>query len=94
MGGNIEALCTRGTAVLAKAVMALCWYLRLWYLSRAERQSRLKKRLGWEVIFPRAIKAARWGEKVGTDLGGVPRQGLSQEGSRLALGQQGGVGGI
>ena len=30
---------------------------------------RLKKRLGWEVTFPRANKGARWGNKVGTDLG-------------------------
>ena len=82
MGGNIETSCMRGTAMLAKAVMALCRYLRFLYLFGTERQSRLKMRYGWEVIFPRDIKAAGWGDKVGTDLGGVPRQGLSQEGSR------------
>jgi len=44
MGGKVEASCKRGTAPLAKAVMALCQYLGFLILSGAMRQSRVKKR--------------------------------------------------
>jgi len=69
MGGSVEMSCTSGTAAFAKAAIALCRYLGFLALSGAERQSRFKKRQGWEVIFPRASKGARWGEKVGMNLG-------------------------
>jgi len=76
---------TRGVAALAKAVMALCRYLGFFNLSGAERQSRLKKRYGWEVIFPRAIEAARCGEKVGTDLGRRAGAGFISGGEQMSL---------
>ena len=44
-------------------------YLGFMTLSAPARQSRLKTREGWEVIFPRTTKGTRWGEKVGTDIG-------------------------
>jgi len=44
MGGSVETSCVRGTAVLAKAVMALCRYLGFLVLFGVERQSWLKKR--------------------------------------------------
>jgi len=69
----------------AKAVMALCRYLGFLFLSGTEHQSRLKKRYGWEVIFPRAIKEARWGEKVGTDLGRRAEAGFISGGEHKSL---------
>jgi len=66
----VETSSTKGVAALAKAVIALCQYLGFLILSGAVRQSRLKKRFGWEVIFPHAVEEGRWGEKVGMDLGG------------------------
>jgi len=81
MGGSVWTARIRGVAALAKAVTALCQYLGFLVLSGAERQSRLKKRYGWEVIFPRTVNAVRWGEKVGTDLGRRAWPGLSPEGS-------------
>jgi len=71
--------------VLAKAVMALCRYLGFLVFSGAERQSRLKKRYGWEVISPRAIKVARWGEKVGTVLGRRAVAGFTSGGEQMSL---------
>jgi len=76
---------TREIGVLAKAVMALCRYLGFLNLSEAERQSRLKKRYGWEVIFPCAINAARCGEKVGTDLGRRAVAGFISGGEQMSL---------
>jgi len=64
MGGSLETSFTKGAAALAKAVIALCRYLGFLILCGAARQSRLKKREGWEVIFPRSVEEARWGEKV------------------------------
>ena len=64
---------------------ALCRYLGFLVLSEAERQSRLKKRYGWEVIFPRAVNAVRWGEKVGTDLGRRAVAGFISGGEHMSL---------
>jgi len=85
MSGRVTTSCTREMAALAKAVMALCRYLGFFVFSRAERQSRLKKRWGWEVIFPRANKGARWGEKVGTDFGSCAEAGLISGGEQMSL---------
>ena len=85
MGGNVETSCTRGAAMLAKAVMALFRYLGFMVLSGAERQSRLKKGYGWEVIFPCAANAVRWGEKVGTDLGRRAVAGFISGGEQMSL---------
>jgi len=76
---------TRGTAALAKAVMALCRYLGFLVLSGVERPSRLKKRLGWGVIFPRASKGALWGEKVRTVFGSRAEAGFISGGEQLSL---------
>jgi len=67
IGGMVTASCTRETAELARAVMALWRYLGFLALSGAERQSRLKNRYGWLVIFPCIACLVREGEKVGTD---------------------------
>ena len=85
MGGRVTTSCTRGMAVLAKAVMALCRYLGFFNLSGVERQSRLKKRYDLEVIFPRANKVARCGEKVGTDLGRRAVAGFISGGEQMSL---------
>jgi len=71
--------------VLAKAVTVLCRYLGFLVLSGAERQWRLKKRYGWEVIFPRAVNAVRWGEKVGTDFRSRAVAGFISGGEHMSL---------
>jgi len=76
---------TRWLAALAKAVMALCRYLGFFNLSGPERQSRLKKMLGWEVIFPRAIEVVWYGEKVRTDLGRRAVAGFISGGEQMSL---------
>jgi len=85
MGGNVGTLYTRGTAVFAKAMIALCRYLGFLALSGAECQLRLKKRYSWEVIFQRASKGAQWGEKVGTDLGRRAVAGSISGGEQISL---------
>jgi len=85
MGGSVETSYMTGTAALAKAVMVLCRYLGFLVFSGVERQSRLKKRYGWEVILPRANKAVRWGEKVGTDLGRRAVAGFTSGGEQMSL---------
>jgi len=85
MGCRVTTSCIRGMATLAKAVMALCRYLGFLVLSGAERQSRLKKREGWEVIFPGASKGARWGEKEGTVFGSHGEAGFISRGEQMSL---------
>jgi len=85
MGSKVTTLWTRGTAELAKVGMALCWYLGFLTLSADERQSRLKKRYDWEVIFPRATRGPQWGEKVGTDLERRAKAGFISGGEQMSL---------
>jgi len=85
MGGSIDTSCMRGMAALAKAVMPLCPYLGFLALSSVECQSRLKKRYGWEVIFPRASKEGRWGKKVGADLVRRAEAGFISGGEQMSL---------
>jgi len=75
----------RGTAVFARAVTAVCRYLGFLALSGVDRQSRLKKRYGWEVIFPRTNNGARWCEKVGTDFGRRAVAGSISGGEQISL---------
>jgi len=84
-GGSVITSWTRGMAELAKAVMALWRYVGFLTLSAADRQSRLKKRYGCEVILPRATRGARWGEKVGTDLGKHAKSGFTSGGGQISL---------
>jgi len=85
MGGSVETSCTRGAVALAKPVMALGRDLGFLTLSEAVRQSRLKNSYGWDVIFPLAIGEARWGEKVGTDLGRRAVAGFISGGEPMSL---------
>ena len=82
---SLQGAPVTGTAAFAKAVMALCRYLGFLALSGAEWQSRLKKRYGREVIFPRASKGTRWGEKVGPDLARRAVAGFIFRGEQMSL---------
>jgi len=75
----------RGMAALAREVMALWQYLGFLTLSAAELQSWLKKRYGFEVTFPHATRGARWGEKVGPDLGRHAVAGFISWGEQISL---------
>jgi len=85
MGGKVTTSWMSETATLAKAVMALCRYLGFRTFSTTERQSRWKKRYGWEVTFPCSTKGARWGEKVGTGLGRRAEAGAISGGEQIGL---------
>jgi len=45
----------------------------------------VKKEISWAVIFPRASKGARWGEKVGTVFGRRAEAGLMSGGEQISL---------
>ena len=65
--------------------MALWRYLGFLTLSAADRQSRLKKRYGCEVIFPHGTRGARLGEKVGTGLERRAKPGFISRVEQISL---------